>query len=143
MTFSIEGNLLELEDYLLNISSRQRQLIQQGREGGLLKIAPVHLPEGDKLIGRNWHYMAPIATMIDDVIVMTCHRHACHDWGKSGRIRDGLESDYDLVSRSNDGGKTWSEIKRLVDHKTDKGVTKGSMGAIGQCADGTIVQINH
>lgn len=140
--FVIEGDLLEMKDYLLNISDRQKQKIEEGKINGLLEVTPIHLPQGDKLIGRNWHFGHPVSTMVADTIVVTSNSGPCHDWAESGRVRDGAEANFDLVSTSKDGGETWTMPKRLVDYKTDDKQTMGSVSAIGTTSKGSVIQIS-
>lgn len=140
--FRITGNLLEMEDYLLNISDKQRAKIKEGESQKIFEIKPVHLPIGDKLVGLNWHFGHPVSTMVDDTIVLCTNNGPCHDWVKSGRIRDGLEANYDLVCTSNDGGKSWTMPQRLVKYKTDDKQTMGSMCAIGSTSKGSVIQVS-
>ncbi len=140
--FCIKGKLLDMEDYLLNISDKQRLKLEEGLADKLFELKPVHLPEGDKLVGRNWHFGHPVSTIVDDTIVLCTNSGPCHDWGKSDRIRDGLEANYDLVSTSSDGGKSWTVPQRLVKYKTDDKQTMGSMCAIGTTSEGNLIQVS-
>ncbi len=73
----------------------------------LIDVRPVIIPRGENLVGKNDYYMWPIATMIDDTMVVLYSRGSCH-WGaqkseadKNGGIR--------MIVTSSDGGKTWSK----------------------------------
>ncbi len=141
--FRIDGHVLDMDDYLMNVSDAQSKKLQDGKKNGLLDVSAVHLPVGDKVVGYNWHFMAPIATMVDDTIIMSCSRDQSHDWAKGERQKDGKAANYDLISTSEDGGKSWSKLTRLADYKKSAGSnTVGSMSAIGT-VNGVAIQINQ
>ncbi len=72
----------------------------------LLDANPVVLPRPEYVVGANDYFMWPIATMVDETIVVLYQRTPCH-WGPDKEKSDDA-SGIRMVVRSSDGGRTWS-----------------------------------
>ena len=96
---------------LLSTTDEQLATFAEGREKGLIEIAPVSLP--DSPLGDNNHIGWPVATMVDDTLVVIRRRIPGHNpWGAG----DGDEnSTFSMAVRSSDRGETWSEPFDLRD----------------------------
>ena len=107
----LAGN--ELAQELLQMSDAQLAKLEEARQKGLLELAPVNLPTPDRYTGDNDHFGWPVATTIDDTLIVSHRRNLGH---KKGAEQEQDEtSSYSVVVRSQDGGKTWSEPYDLRD----------------------------
>lgn len=152
----------ELSDSLLNVTQDCRRLLDAATERGLLEIASVNLPEHPP--GDCNHYGWPIATMVDDTIVVMHRRIPGHRASGSGIPNEKMS--YGIVLRSSDGGQTWSAPVDLRDcmhpddrnrggivplshrAKFDKGNHspqgyKVHLHSVGTTRDGSVVAINN
>jgi len=73
----------------------------------LIDIRPVVVPRHENVVGPNDYFMWPIATKVNDTLVVLYARSPCH-WGKDKSKRDG-NAGIRMVVTSSDGGKTWTE----------------------------------
>ncbi len=90
---------------VLGASADQLKELEAGRKAGLIELAPVNLPTKPK--GDNDHFGWPVATMIDDTIIVV-HREMCgHNRRLSGTPDE--FTTYSAILRSDDGGSTWSK----------------------------------
>lgn len=152
----------KLAEQLLSLTDPMKRQVAQATRDGLLEIAPVHLPVDAP--GDCNHFGWPIATMVDDTIVVMHRRIPGHNPRGAGQPHE--EISYGVVLRSRDGGKTWSLPYDLracmrpedrnrggivpLSHraKFDKN-NKSKLGykvhlhAIGTARDGTVVAINN
>lgn len=106
---------------------------------GILEVHPVAIPVGNNLFGSNWHFGWPVATMVDDTIVLVYQRTPAH-WGN---LPADQYTSRAVVIRSRDGGKTWSkpvDIRQFIKAPVDQGKA-GFGNAIGTMGDGTILLI--
>ncbi len=98
---------------LLQMSDPQLEKLEQARQKGLMELAPVNLPTPDRYSGDNDHFGWPVATMIDDTLIV-CHRRNLGHKKASYQEQDQTSS-YSVVVSSTDGGKSWSEPYDLRD----------------------------
>ena len=94
---------------LLQMPDEQLAKLEQGRQDGLIELAPVSLPPNPESVynHRGW----PVGTMAGDTLLVV-HRHIpAHRWrgGAKRRAELSQEHTYAMVTRSTDGGETWSE----------------------------------
>ena len=111
----------------LSCDQNELSRLNKSQENGIIEFAPVILPEGKNLIGENDYFGWPVATMVDDTIVVVFLRKPGH-WGK--RTAEGTS--HAVAVRSTDGGKTWSDMINIEDaciHKSG-GVKAGFGNAI-------------
>ena len=102
------NNCLAVE--LLKLSPGSAQNFTDNSD--LIEIAPVVLPEGDLLLGKNDHFGWPVATMAGKALIVVFHRKPQH-WGDKD-LPDANTSTA-VVVRSTDGGRTWSAPLNLKD----------------------------
>jgi len=147
---------------LLAASASQLETLQAGRQAGLIELAAVHLPTDPP--GDCNHYGWPIATMIEDTIIVMHRRIPGHNPRGAGRPHEKMS--YGVVLRSDDGGRSWSQpfdLRQAADprdrlrggivplshrFKFDKGnqSTAGykiHLHAIGTTRDGGVVALNN
>ena len=90
---------------LLNAGDEQLSRLEDGRRRGLIELAPVALPE--QPLGDNDHIGWPVATKVDDTLVVIHRRIPGHNpWGAGQGDGD---SSFSLATTSADGGHTWSD----------------------------------
>ena len=89
------------------LATTPEQLVRQkaAKQSGVLEIAPVHLPTNPK--GDNNHFGWPVATMLDDTIILVHRSMPGHNRKSSGNADE--NTTYSTILRSSDGGQTWSE----------------------------------
>lgn len=147
---------------LLGITAQQQQLHHNAKAAGLLELAPVHLPHDPP--GDCNHYGWPVATIVDETIIVMHRRIPGHRPGGSGSPHPQMS--YGVVLRSTDGGTTWSTPHDLRDSMTpadrnrggivplshrakfDKSNTsplgyKVHLHAIGTASDGAVLAVNN
>ncbi|MHC4997076.1 MAG: WD40/YVTN/BNR-like repeat-containing protein [Planctomycetota bacterium] len=90
---------------LLGAAPETHAMLAEGARRGLIELAPVNLPTHPQ--GDNDHYGWPVATMIDDTLIVV-HRQMCGHNPKLSGNADKFTT-YSAVVRSEDGGKTWSD----------------------------------
>jgi len=73
----------------------------------LLDVRPVVVPGKDNVVGDNDYFMWPIATKVDDTLLVLYQRTPSH-WGPDLVKRD-KNTGIRMVVTTTDGGKTWSE----------------------------------
>ncbi len=78
------------------------------QQEGVLDVQPVILPEGEALVGENFHFGWPVAVKAGSAIVCVFHRTRHHVGAEMGPRRVKGSSDA-VVIRSLDGGRTWSQ----------------------------------
>ncbi|MDA3926537.1 MAG: sialidase family protein [Kiritimatiellae bacterium] len=104
----------------------------------LIDVEPVIAPNKENLVGANDYYMWPIATIIEDTMVVLYSRSTCH-WGKEKSQNDG-QGGIRMTITSSDGGLTWSKpVDVLQAGRWEKTPFKGFGGGIG--SHGGIVYI--
>ena len=147
---------------LLAVSDRQVEMWKAGATSGLIEVAPVSLPVN--VPGDCNHYGWPVATMTGDTIVVMHRRIPGHR--RDGAGEPNQKMSYGVVLRSEDGGRTWSDLYDLRDcmqpedrhrggivplshrAKFDAG-NKSPLGykvhlhAIGTARDGAVIAINN
>ena len=155
-------SLSPLARKLLGASQQQLEMFAKAREKGLIELAPVNLPIDPP--GDCNHYGWPIATVVDEAIVVMHRRIPGHNPHGAGEPHEKMS--YGIVLRSEDGGKTWSKPYDLRDcmkpddrnrggivplshrAKFDKG-NKSPQGykvhlhSIGTTQDGGVIAINN
>jgi hypothetical protein len=72
---------------------------------GLVELASVNLPTNPK--GSNDHFGWPVATMLDDTLIVVHRAMPGHNRKLSGDAD--ADTTYSTIVRSTDGGQTWSE----------------------------------
>ena len=104
-------NLSPLARELLNASDEQYATLSEGRERGLIELAPVVLP--GQPLGDNNHMGWPVATKVDGNLVVIHRRIPGHNPRGAG---DGDEnSSFSLAVVSEDDGQSWTEPYDLRD----------------------------
>lgn len=96
---------------LLNLTADAAERLKSAREKGLLEIAAVNLPATSSADCN--HLGWPIATMVDDTIVVMHRRIPGHNPSGAGKPDPSMS--YGIVLRSTDGGESWSEPYDLRD----------------------------
>ncbi len=95
----------KFEQALLATTPEQSARLAVAKQAGVLEIAPVHLPTNPK--GDNNHFGWPVATMLDDTIIVVHRSMPGHNRNLSGKADE--NTTYSTIIRSSDGGQTWSE----------------------------------
>jgi hypothetical protein len=109
----------------------------------LVKIEPVVIPWAEELKGNNWHLGWPVATLVNDTIIVVYHRNPQHTprFGVK-KIKDQFHSTA-VVTRSTDYGKTWTTSVDIRDFV--KTPTQDCMLAFGNSIgvenNGTVVLV--
>lgn len=152
----------DLSRALLGITDEARSGLSEASWRNLMEIAAVHLPINPP--GDCNHYGWPIATMVEDTIIVMHRRIPGHNPRGAGAPHEKMS--YGIVLRSGDGGKTWSQPFDLrncmkpedrlrggivpLSHraKFDKGNTsalgyKVHLHSIGATRDGGVVAVNN
>lgn len=109
------------ERALLAASDQQLATLQKTKEARLLELAPVNLPANPK--GDNDHLGWPVATMIDDTMIVVHRAMPGHNAKGAGPADK--DTTYAMVLRSTDGGKTWSEPYDIRDCMTEADRNRG------------------
>jgi len=112
----------------LPLEAGERTRLLALEQAGVQTIRPVRLPFGEARTGRNDHLGWPIATMIDDTIIVHYHRIVAHH----GSPREDADSRHTLIIRSTDGGQTWSDPMDLAQWGVTSKPMAFGMAAIGQ-----------
>lgn len=152
----------DLSSQLLDLSADCQKRLETCQKKGLLELAPVHLPRDPP--GDCNHYGWPVATLVDDTIVLMHRRIPGHRRKGAGKPNDAMS--YGVVLTSRDGGQTWSQpydlrkcmkpedrnrggivplshrFKFDEDNKSSAGY-KIHLHAIGTTHDGGVVAINN
>ncbi|MFT6617239.1 MAG: hypothetical protein ACJASX_000121 [Limisphaerales bacterium] len=117
----------EFEPALLAASDEQLETLAAASQAGLLELAPVHLPTNPK--GDNDHFGWPVATMIDDTMIVV-HRSMP---GHNAKVAGPSDKDttYATLLRSTNGGKTWSQPYDIRDCMTEADRNRG--GSVPLC----------
>ncbi|MBG89482.1 MAG: hypothetical protein CMO80_21660 [Verrucomicrobiales bacterium] len=89
---------------LLGASAGQLEILERTGRAGVMEVEPVTLPTNPE--GENDHHGWPVATMIDDTIIVVHRIMPGHNPRVSGEAD--TNTTYAAIVRSNDGGKTWS-----------------------------------
>lgn len=152
----------DMADSLLSLQDSSRAALNRAAEERLVELAPVHLPVTPP--GDCNHYGWPIATMVEDTLVVMHRRIPGHRAKGAGGPHEKMS--YGVVLFSQDGGATWSQPYDLRDcmkpedrnrggvvplshrAKFDKGNHsplgyKVHLHAIGATRDGGVVAINN
>lgn len=95
----------KFEQALLGTTREHLNRLEMTKRAGVLEIAPVHLPTHPK--GDNNHFGWPVATMLDDTIILVHRSMPGHNRKLSGNADE--NTTYSTILRSSDGGQTWSE----------------------------------
>ena len=151
----------EFAQQLLAASRVQLDQLAAANQAGLMELAPVHLPTNPK--GDNDHFGWPVATMIDDTIIVVHRSMPGHNPQVSGSSDD--HTTYSTIIRSTDGGLTWSapyDIRRCMtvedrnrggsvplchrfkfdpDNRDPRGF-KLHLNAIGTTCDGAVILVS-
>ncbi len=109
-----------------NLDAAEIQRQDALRETGVQEIEPVWLPGGTHDLPP--HLGWPVAAMAGDAIIVTFSSDA-------GKGREAFEGRPDCVTRSTDGGKTWSEPLRLwerIEYPDARGPGMRAIGVTGQ-----------
>lgn len=151
-----------LQHHLTRPAPGMLEQLARWKAAGLAELAPVNLPVSPP--GDCNHYGWPIATLVNDTIVVMHRRIPGHRASGAGRPNEAMS--YGIVLRSEDGGKSWSEPFDLRDSmkpqdrvrggivplshrmKFDKGNLspegyKVHLHSIGTTRDGAVVAINN
>ncbi len=90
---------------LLAADDTDLQRLTLGSRQGLIELAPVNLPTAPK--GDNNHFGWPVATTVDDTLIVVHRAMPGHNRKLSGNAD--ADTTYSTIVRSTDGGRTWSE----------------------------------
>jgi hypothetical protein len=99
------------QENVLKFTSEAANQLEATGSPGFLEIAPVNLPSSSS--GDCNHLGWPIATMVDDAIVVMHRRIPGHNPSGAGKPDPSMS--YGIVLRSTDGGRTWSSPFDLRD----------------------------
>ncbi len=111
MSNESQTNISPLALQLLNATEAQLDLLERGRDLGIIELAPVSLP--DHPLGDNNHIGWPVATQVEDTLVVIRRRIPGHNARGAG---DGDQnSSFSLAVTSSDDGASWSEPFDLRD----------------------------
>ncbi|MHC4879993.1 MAG: sialate O-acetylesterase [Planctomycetota bacterium] len=90
---------------LLAADDADLKRLSLGASQKLIELAPVNLPTNPK--GDNDHFGWPVATMVNDTLIVVHRAMPGHNRKLSG---DGdADTTYSTIVRSTDGGQSWSE----------------------------------
>jgi len=103
--FAYTGDRARFVGQLLEASPESLARLEAGRKAGLLELSPVNLPTQPK--GDNNHFGWPVATLVEDTMIVVHRAMPGHNRGLSGSADE--DTTYSVVVRSTDGGRTWSE----------------------------------
>jgi hypothetical protein len=117
----------EFAGALLAASDEQMETLAAAKQARLLELAAVHLPTNPK--DDNDHFGWPVATMIDDTIIVVHRSMPGHNAKVSGP--SDKDTTYATILRSTDGGKTWSQPYDLRDCMTEADRNRG--GSVPLC----------
>lgn len=132
--YEIDGEILSMHDYLLNMPQKEIERIESLETAGIMELSPVALPAGANLRTNNWHFGWPVSMMQDDTICVFFS--VKHDHHGSGRVPD-ENVILDAMIRSTDRGQSWSSIIDMSEYKPDGQNTIAGMRAVG-VIDGTM-----
>ena len=90
---------------LLAADEANLKRLSLGASQGLIELTPVNLPTDPK--GDNDHFGWPVATMLDDTLIVVHRAMPGHNRKLSGDAD--ADTTYSTIVRSADGGQTWSE----------------------------------
>jgi len=99
-----------------------------------LDVQPVAVPRAERVVGENDYYMWPIATQVDQTTIVLFCRHRYHfGRDKSKEARVNADSGIRMITRSSDGGRTWTEPMDLFEHvgRWDRTLFGGWGGGLG------------
>jgi|GEM_PF-1948816 len=102
---STQTALSPLARKLLAVDDTDLQPLVGTASQGLVELAPVNLPTNPK--GENDHFGWPVATMLDDTLIVVHRAMPGHNRKLSGDAD--ADTTYSMIVRSTDGGRTWSE----------------------------------
>ena len=85
----------ELAHKLLQMSDAQLARLEQARQQGLLELAPVNLPTPDRYSATTTIFGWPVATMIDDTLIVSHRRIIGHAHGEGQKMDE--TSTYSVV----------------------------------------------
>lgn len=111
LSSSHASDVVPAADSILQLTDDSRRSLQRATNQGLIEVAPVHLP--DASTGNCNHYGWPVATIVDDTIIVMHRRIPGHRAKGAGEPDRSMS--YGIVLTSNDGGKTWSNPFDLKD----------------------------
>ena len=96
----------ELARELCQITEQENNLFQNS---DLIGLRPVVLPRDEYVVSGNDYFDWPIATQVDDTILVLFDRRHYH-WGGDAKKepRADKNSGIRMITRSADGGRTWS-----------------------------------
>ena len=90
---------------LLAANDADLERLSLGATQRLIELAPVNLPTNPK--GDNDHFGWPVATMVNDTLIVVHRAMPGHNRKLSGDADS--DTTYSTIVRSPDGGRTWSE----------------------------------
>ncbi|MCR9115421.1 MAG: hypothetical protein NXI22_00565 [bacterium] len=90
---------------LLAADNSDLKRLSLGASQGLIDLAPVNLPTNPK--GDNDHFGWPVATMLDDTLIVVHRAMPGHNRKLAGDAD--ADTTYSMIVRSTNGGETWSE----------------------------------
>ena len=125
---------------LLQLNERSKAILK--KSAGILELAPVALPEDENLHTHNDHFGWPVATLAGDTLIVVFYRLPFHWGGKEPRD---TFSSYAVMTRSTDGGNSWSspvDLKSLIEKET-VGSRLDFGNSIGTTRDGSVVIVTN
>ncbi|MDA9922891.1 glycoside hydrolase [Verrucomicrobiales bacterium] len=117
----------QFEQELLATTQEQVDLMKAAKEGGLMELAPVHLPTDP--MGDNDHFGWPVATSVGDTLIIVHRSMPGHNPRVSGSSDE--QTTYATILRSIDGGRTWSEPYDIRECMTEEDRNRG--GSVPLC----------
>ena len=106
---------------LLAADDSDLKRLSLGASQGLIELAPVNLPTRPK--GHNDHFGWPVATMLDDTLIVVHRAMPGHNRKLSGDAD--ADTTYSTIVRSTNGGQTWSEPYDVRDCMTEEDRNRG------------------
>jgi len=103
------GDWYDTDPLARSLSQLTPDAVARLRENPLIDVQPVALPHPEQVVGENDYFMWPIATRIDGTDIVLFSRKFYH-FGRDRQQspREDEHSGIRMITRSQDGGRSWS-----------------------------------
>ena len=116
------------------LSQLTAQEYERVRDNPLLDAHPIAVPREGQIIGENDYFMWPIGTRVDETDIVLFARKRYH-FGRNRQKypRSDEHSGIRMITRSSDGGRTWTEPMDLFEQvdRWDRTLFGGWGGGLG------------